>query len=147
MKIQEIKEIAQMMSSHDLTEFVVECDEMKLQIKRGAEVNVVSAAPQVVQQAPAAPPAAPAEEKTEEAPLETTIDSPIVGTFYAAPSPDADLFVKIGDQVTEDTVVCIVEAMKVMNEIKAEKTGVVKRILAENGSPVEYGQPLFEIAE
>jgi acetyl-CoA carboxylase biotin carboxyl carrier protein len=75
-----------------------------------------------------------------------TIDAPIVGTFYVAPAPDADAFVKPGDPVDADTVVCIVEAMKVMNEIKAEKSGVIKKILVDNASPVEFGQPLFELA-
>ena len=75
----------------------------------------------------------------------TTIDSPIVGTFYRSPSPDAASFVKVGDTVTADTTVCIIEAMKVMNEIKAEKSGVIRDILVENGSAVEFGQPLFVI--
>ena len=74
-----------------------------------------------------------------------TIDSPLVGTLYRAPSPDAAPFVKVGDKVNADTVVCIVEAMKVMNEIKAEKSGVIRDILVENGSAVEFGQPLFVI--
>ncbi|MCK4982442.1 MAG: acetyl-CoA carboxylase biotin carboxyl carrier protein, partial [Victivallaceae bacterium] len=72
-------------------------------------------------------------------------DAPIVGTFYASPSPEAKAFVSVGDKVTVDTVVCIVEAMKVMNEIKAEKAGVIKEILVENSTPVEYGQALFVI--
>jgi acetyl-CoA carboxylase biotin carboxyl carrier protein len=68
-----------------------------------------------------------------------------VGTFYRAPSPDAKPFVEVGDKVTPDTVVCIVEAMKVMNEIKAEKSGVIKEVLVENAQPVEFGQPLFAL--
>ena len=75
----------------------------------------------------------------------TTIDSPLVGTFYRAASPEAQPFVKVGDKVTEETIVGIIEAMKVMNEIKAEKSGVVKEVLVENGQPVEYGQALFVI--
>ncbi|MBQ7696246.1 MAG: acetyl-CoA carboxylase biotin carboxyl carrier protein, partial [Lentisphaeria bacterium] len=71
------------------------------------------------------------------------IESPLVGTFYAAPSPDLPPFVKVGDKVTPDTVICIIEAMKVMNEVKAEKSGVVKEIVAQNGQPVEYGQILM----
>jgi acetyl-CoA carboxylase biotin carboxyl carrier protein len=74
-----------------------------------------------------------------------TIASPIVGTFYAAPAPDAPPFVKVGDTVDADTVVCIVEAMKVMNEIKAEQCGVIRKVLVDNATPVEFGQPLFEI--
>ena len=73
------------------------------------------------------------------------IPSPIVGTFYRAASPNADAFVKIGSHVEPDTVVCIIEAMKLMNEIEADKAGVVKQVLAENGQPVEYGQPLVVI--
>jgi len=67
----------------------------------------------------------------------------MVGTFYAAPSPEAPSFVKVGDTIDEDTVMCIVEAMKLMNEIKAEMRGIVKKVLVENGQPVEYGQPMF----
>ena len=94
-------------------------------------------------------PAATTDREAEQTPPEATeaesIKSPIVGTFYTAPAPDADPFVKVGDTVHPDTVVCIVEAMKVMNEIKAEKAGTIRRIVAENGMPVEYNQPLFEI--
>ena len=86
--------------------------------------------------APAAAPAVPA------APIKT-IDSPLVGTFYRAASPDAKPFAQVGDTVNADTVLCIIEAMKVMNEIKAEKSGVIKEILLENGQPVEFGQPMF----
>lgn len=145
MKIDEIKTIVKMMSENDLTEFKIEAEEYNLCIKRGHDRAQVFAAPAiahaaapVVHAAPAAPAAAPAVP-------ENTIDSPIVGTFYAAPSPDAKPFVKVGDKVTADTVVCIVEAMKVMNEIKAEKAGVIKEILVENSTPVEYGQALFVI--
>ena len=93
-----------------------------------------------VPRSPAAPAAAPVEEAHKE-----TIDSPLVGTLYRAPGPDAKPFVQVGDRVNADTTVCIIEAMKVMNEIKAEKSGVIKEILVENGQPVEYGQPIFVI--
>lgn len=89
----------------------------------------------------AAAPAAPAE---PQAPANTKpVNSPMVGTFYRAPAPDADPFVRVGDHVSEDTVVCIIEAMKMFNEIKAETRGRIYKILVENGQPVEYGQPLF----
>lgn len=147
MKIEEIKTVVQMMSEHDLTEFKVEDGEVRLCIKRGKDTII--AAPAVMQQAalpqvPVAPIAsdATAEIKSEE-PAGESIDSPIVGTFYTAPSPDVDAFVSVGSAVTPDTVVCIVEAMKVMNEIKAEKSGVIKKILIDNAQAVEYGQPLF----
>ena len=105
-------------------------------LKGGSAATDASAAPAAAASAaPAAPAAAPAK----------TIDSPLVGTFYRAASPDADAFVNVGDRVTADTVIAIIEAMKVMNEIKAEKSGVIKEILVDNGQPVEFGQPLFVI--
>lgn len=93
--------------------------------------------------APAAAPSAAAPAKKDENLLEIT--SPIVGTFYAAPSPDSPTFVKVGDSVNAETVVCIVEAMKVMNEIKAELSGTVTEVVAKNGQAVEYGQVLFKV--
>ena len=130
MKIEEIKTIVKLMSEHDLTEFKIEAEECNLCIRRGCS----SPAP-VVTQIAAPMPAAPAE----------TIDSPLVGTFCRAPSPEAQPYAKIGDRVSADTVVGIIEAMKVLNEIKAEKSGVIKEILVENGQPVEYGEALFVI--
>ena len=130
MKIEEIKTIVKLMSEHDLTEFKIEAEEYNLCIRRGgnapaqivtqvapAAVPAVAAmpAPAAAAQTPAAPAAAEAA-----APVET-IDSPLVGTFYRASSPEAQPFVKVGDKVTPDTVVGIIEAMKVMNEIKAER--------------------------
>lgn len=158
MKIEEIKTIVKLMSENDLTEFKIEAEDMHLCIKRGGQnanpiiaqtLSPVVAAPAAapaaapVAAAPAAAPAAPAAPAA--APAGETIDSPIVGTFYRSSAPGVDAFVKIGTKVEPDTTVCIIEAMKVMNEIKAEKSGVIKEILAENGQPVEYGQPLFVI--
>ena len=138
MKIEEIKTIIKLMSENDLTEFKIEAEDMHLCLKRGGQLPgsqiIIPAAAPVPAAAPA--PAAPAANRS-------TIDAPIVGTFYRSPSPDAPAFVKVGDTVSADTTVCIIEAMKVMNEIKAEKAGVVKEILVENGQPVEYGQPIF----
>ncbi len=151
MKIDEIKTIAKMMAEHNLTEFKIEADDYNLCIRRGSDAPVYAAVPAPVAPAPvpvAAPAAAPAPASAapEAAPVKlNTIDSPIVGTFYRATSPDAEPFVKVGQKVEPDTVVCIVEAMKVMNEIKAEKGGIIKDILVENANPVEYGQPLFVI--
>ena len=148
MKIEEIKTVVEMMSAHDLTEFKVEDGEVRLCIKRGGE-TIVTAAPVASQMAmPVAVASAPV---STDAPagnndsevLGESIDSPIVGTFYSASSPDVDAFVSVGSTVTPDTVVCIVEAMKVMNEIKAEKSGVIKKILIDNAQAVEFGQPLF----
>jgi acetyl-CoA carboxylase biotin carboxyl carrier protein len=145
MKVEEIKAIVEMMAENDLTEFKIEAEDMHLCIKRGREGTAV-AVPQVIQAAAptpavAAPAAAPAEPEV----AKETIDSPIVGTFYRASSPESAPFVEVGTKVSPDTVVCIVEAMKVMNEIKAEKSGTIKEILIENAQAVEFGQPLFVI--
>jgi len=147
MKIEEIKTIVKMMSDNDLTEFKIEAEEYNLCIKRGNDkTQVFTTAPvAAVAAAPVAAAAVPAAAPVVEAAPENTIDAPIVGTFYASPSPETSAFVSVGDKVTADTVVCIVEAMKVMNEIKAEKAGVIKDILVENSTPVEYGQALFVI--
>ncbi len=151
MKVEEIKAIVQMMTENDLTEFKIEAEDMHLCIKRGAEGTSVTI-PQIIQAPVAAPAAVPAADpKVAESAADSaaedkeTIDSPIVGTFYRASSPESDSFVEIGTKVTPDSVVCIVEAMKVMNEIKAEKSGVIKEILIENAQAVEFGQPLFVI--
>ena len=146
MKIDEIKTIVKLMSENDLTEFRIEADEMHLCIRRGGH-GALASQPVVMAQHPVAVPAVPAPSAAEAAKGAglKTIDSPIVGTFYRAPSPDAEPFAKVGDRVSADTVVCIIEAMKVMNEIKAEKSGVIKEILVENATPVEFGQPLFSI--
>ena len=156
MKIEEIKTIVKLMSDHDLTEFKIEAEAYNLCIRRGSGAAapapvMVAAAPARVQMAApvaaAAPaPAAPAAAPAPAAPVSVeTIDAPLVGTFYRAASPEAQAFVKVGDHIAPDTVIGIIEAMKVMNEIKAEKSGVIKEVLVENGQPVEFGQPLFVI--
>lgn len=158
MKIEEIKTIVKLMSDHDLTEFKIEAEAYNLCIRRGSGAAapapvMVAAAPAPVQMAapvaaaaPAPAPAAPAAAPAPAAPVSVeTIDAPLVGTFYRAASPEAQAFVKVGDHIAPDTVIGIIEAMKVMNEIKAEKSGVIKEVLVENGQPVEFGQPLFVI--
>ena len=155
MNIDEITRIAELMTAHNLAEFVIESPEIKLSLKRSgghAETTVPVVPAPVAAPAsathmpdPAVVPAAAVAAKPAEKII--SIDSPIVGTFYLAPAPDAPPFVKVGDKVNEDTVVCIVEAMKVMNEVKAEKRGVIRRVLVENAKPVEFGQPLFELDE
>jgi len=145
MNIEDIKTIVKLMGEYQLTEFSVEAEGGNIRIRRGGGIPgataVPAAAPVVpVQAAPVAPAAAPAPAPE---PQGINIESPLVGTFYAAPSPDLPPFVKVGDKVTPDTVICIIEAMKVMNEVKAEKSGVVKEIVAQNGQPVEYGQILM----
>lgn len=149
MTIKEIEALGRMMKEYDLSELKVELKDCNVSLRRGEKTVAapVVVAPAPVAAAPAAPvaaaPAAPAAPAAA-APAKT-IDSPLVGTFYRAASPDADAFVNVGDRVTADTVIAIIEAMKVMNEIKAEKSGVIKEILVENGQPVEFGQPLFVI--
>ncbi|KAF0094204.1 MAG: acetyl-CoA carboxylase biotin carboxyl carrier protein [Puniceicoccaceae bacterium 5H] len=148
MDIKEIKTIVDLMKRSDLTEFEIEEEGLRLRISRKGTNEVQIAAPAQLAYAPqpmpaAAPPAAaPAEAPKEEGKV---IKSPMVGTFYSSPSPDSPPFVKVGDSVNNESVVCIVEAMKVMNEIKAELSGTITEVLAQNGQPVEYGQPLFRV--
>jgi len=155
MNIEDIKTIVKLMGEYQLTEFSVEAEGCNVRIRRdgGASAPTVvhtvavpapAAGVPAAAAVPAAPAAAPAPASAAPAaPAGISIESPLVGTFYAAPSPDMDPFVKVGDKVTPDTVICIIEAMKVMNEVKAEKSGVVKEIVAQNGQPVEYGQILM----
>jgi acetyl-CoA carboxylase biotin carboxyl carrier protein len=145
MELEQIKAIIAMMKENDLSEFSMEQDGLKIRIKRGPEgfQQTVSLPPSVQQPIAVAAPVpvavlAPATDIKH-------IASPMVGTFYRAPSPDAPAYVEVGQEVDPETVVCIIEAMKVMNEIKAEVTGVVTEILAENAKPVEFGQKLFAV--
>jgi len=139
------------MKRSEISEFEIEEDGFKLRLSsKNGEPQVVQAAP--IAAAPVAPavPAAPvvAEESSKmqaEDPNVFVIKSPMVGTFYRASSPESPAFVKIGDAVSTDSVVCIIEAMKVMNEINAETTGTITEVLVENGDAVEYGQPLFKV--
>ncbi len=165
LKIQEIREIIKLVDSSSVDEFVFEQDDTKLKLKKHNGQTVVAQAPVAVQAAPVveAPKAAtpaPAVEapKAPEAPKAEKkevvadanlhkITSPMVGTFYSSPNPESPAFVKVGDQVGEESIVCIVEAMKLFNEIEAEVTGEIVEILVENGELVEYGQPLFLVKE
>ena len=147
MDISEIKRIVKLMEDKGLTEFSMKDANGELLLKRGGgEPQVVYSAPPATA-IPAAPtvPVAPAEAPTA-APTPSNlieITSPIVGTFYRKPAPDQPAHVNEGDSVSPDSVVCIVEAMKVMNEINAEVTGIIKEVLVEDGDPVQFGQPLF----
>ena len=149
MEIKDIKRIVELMKSNDLTKFAMKDEGFELTLKRGGEQQiVVAAAPAAVAPvavAPAAMAAAPAAETpvADEDDGLIEIPSPIVGTFYRKPAPDAENFAQIGTEVSEDTVVCIIEAMKVMNEIKAEVNGVITKVLVDDATPVQYGQPLF----
>jgi acetyl-CoA carboxylase biotin carboxyl carrier protein len=155
--LKQIKQIIDLMTRSELTEFAVEEEGFKLKIRRG-EFPVVSAArptlppftltaPEAAPAASAAPTAAaPAAPAAEEAGV-IYIKSPMVGTFYRSPSPESKSFVENGTKVAENTVVCIIEAMKIMNEIQAEVKGTVLETLIENGQPVEYGQRLFKVKQ
>ena len=146
MEFEQIRNLVSLMGEYNLTEFKIESEGCNLCIRRGSDVQAVAAAPVVMAApAPAAAAPAPAAAPAVEAKPAVTIDSPLVGTFYRATSPGAAPLVSVGDKVTPDTVVAIIEAMKVMNEIKAEKSGVIKEVLVENGNPVEFGQHLFVI--
>ncbi len=144
------------MKKNSLSEFEMEKEGFKIKLRRASregkseEVQVqhylppVAPVPVAAVEAPvAAPVAAPASEPAQ-AP-DPEIKSPMIGTFYRKPSPESETYVEIGDTVMADTVVCIVEAMKVMNEIKAEMSGVITEILVEDSRPVEFGQPLFRV--
>jgi len=158
MDIKDIKAIVDLMKKNSMTEFEMEKGDFKIRLQRDAHAGKRSPAPEpVIVQAPAVaqPVSAPAAQitaptvtETPSAPATTSgieVKSPMIGTFYRRPSPDADTYSEIGKQVEPDTVVCIIEAMKVMNEIKAEARGVITEILIEDAKPVEYGQVLFRI--
>jgi acetyl-CoA carboxylase biotin carboxyl carrier protein len=147
--IKEIKSIIDLMKKHDLSVFEIEKEGFRLKLQRGASapqatsvVPVAAVVPPKAAATGAEPP--PAAKAIESVPMKEIV-SPMVGTFYRAASPDAPPFVDVGKPVTEDTVVCIIEAMKVMNEIKAETSGVIAEVLAENGKPVQFGQVLFRV--
>ena len=157
MEFDEIQDVLErligVMDARKLDELEIEVEGLKVALRRGGRGGdspaVVVAAhagahPAVpMPAAPAAPGGAAAEAEGEDLHI---VSSPMVGTFYRSPAPDADPFVDVGDEVTPDTVLCIIEAMKVMNELKAEVAGVVQAVRAENNEAVEYGQPLFVIA-
>jgi acetyl-CoA carboxylase biotin carboxyl carrier protein len=165
LKVQEIRELIKLVDQSNIDEFVYEHEGSKISMKKSVVETVAVARPvvQAVQAPPVsaapvavAPPAAPVprqeiaavETKVEQSnPVDTAdlhkITSPMVGTFYASPSPDADAYVKVGSKVSKDSIVCIVEAMKLFNEIEAEVNGEIVEILAKDGQLVEYGQPLF----
>ena len=157
MDLKQIKQIIDLMKRSELSEFAVEEEGFKLKIRRGhngtpvvsSNSALVAPAPEAQAAAPAAPAlaaAGPAGADKEEAGI-AYIKAPMVGTFYRAPSPESPPFVEVNAKVAENSVVCIIEAMKIMNEIQAEAKGTVIEILAENGQPVEYGQRLFKIKQ
>ena len=147
MDLKEIKELIALMRRNDLSVFKMEKEGFKITLKKGTDFQPVIATPAApvapAAAAPAAAVAAPDAPKDEASLREIT--SPMVGTFYGSASPESPAYVSVGQEVTEDTVVCIIEAMKVMNEIKAEVRGVIAEVVAENGKPVQYGQALFKV--
>lgn len=163
MDLKDIKVIVDLMKKNAVSEFEMEEGDFKIKLKResgkprkGETVVVQEAAPMILPAAAAAPaavpvaaatpaPATPAPATPAPAAEGPEVKSPMIGTFYRKPSPDADSFVEVGSVVEPETVVCIIEAMKVMNEIKAEVKGTVAEVLLEDGKPVEYGQALFRI--
>ncbi|MCE5186671.1 MAG: acetyl-CoA carboxylase biotin carboxyl carrier protein [Planctomycetaceae bacterium] len=148
--LKQVKDLIELMKENDLAEIEVEAGDSKIHLKRpGGDMRMIqyqpmpaAAVPMGAAPALAAAPAAAAPAAEEKF---ITITSPIVGTFYQAPSPDSEPYVRVGSKVDADTVVCIVEAMKVMNEIKAEASGTVVEVCCKDGQAVEFGQLLFKI--
>ncbi len=150
MELKDIKAIIDLMKKNDLSVFEMEKDGFKLKLQKGAGEQTVFA-PAAIPLAPlpsAAPASTPAPAPNPPAAKESALKdivSPMVGTFYRAGSPESPPFAEIGKEVTEESVVCIIEAMKVMNEIKAEISGVIAEVVAENGKSVQFGQVLFRV--
>ena len=146
--IDDVKHLVKLMVDNDLGEVSVQDGDRSIVLKRGLSgPAIVAATPAALPSAApaAAPRAAPAAKEDEPADDHSEIKSPMVGTMYSAPSPDSEPYVVVGSYVDENTVVCIVEAMKVMNEIQAECSGVITEVCVKNAQPVEYGQVLFRV--
>ena len=149
--IRKLKELVRLMVTNDLTELDLRDEQQQVSVKRGGSnsVPVVTQAPMAVAPAaagavaPAASVAIPDAAASDDGLI--AIESPMVGTYYAKPSPDKPSFLNVGDAIGEESVVCLIEAMKIFNEIKAEQTGTVAKILVQNGDAVEFGQPLILI--
>ncbi|MDX8408970.1 MAG: acetyl-CoA carboxylase biotin carboxyl carrier protein [Mariprofundales bacterium] len=151
MDISQIRKLARLLQTSDLSEIEVKEGESSVRISRKVESSVVttSVSQPLAAQTPLAATApvfnshAADEEAASDASGQNTVTSPMVGTYYQSPAPDATAFIKVGDHVNKGDTLCIIEAMKLMNEIEAEYSGIVEKILVENASPVEYGQPLL----
>ncbi|MCX7987928.1 MAG: acetyl-CoA carboxylase biotin carboxyl carrier protein [Thermodesulfovibrio sp.] len=144
MELEDIKDIISFLKDTDVTELNIEREGFKIRIKRGYIYGPIEITKSVK---PAEEPSKisyTAESLKEEETLHT-VTSPLVGTFYRSPSPDSSPFVEVGTRVEKGQVLCIIEAMKIMNEIESDVSGVIKKILVESGQPVEYGEPLFLI--
>lgn len=145
MDLKEIKELIALMKKNELSVFKMEKEGFKITLKKGSDFQPVIAATPAPPAAVHAPPHIPAPTAETPAAAQKEIISPMVGTFYIAASPESAPYVEVGAEVTPETVVCLIEAMKVMNEIKAEVSGIVTEVLVENGKPVQFGQPLFKL--
>lgn len=156
MDLKDIKAIIDLMKKNSVSEFELEKQDFKIRLKRGANGNVSVGhddLPLITYGTPhgagmpaaVSAPAAVAAEPAKAASNELEITSPMIGTFYRAPSPESAAYADVGTEVDSETVVCIIEAMKVMNEIKAEVKGVITEVLVDNAKPVEFGQPLFRV--
>jgi acetyl-CoA carboxylase biotin carboxyl carrier protein len=155
--LKDIKAIIDLMKKNSVSEFELERQDFKIRLKRATNGGQpgsedASALPHVPPAVPATPlvtatvpPHAASSSAPTAATNELEIKSPMIGTFYRAPSPESGNYVEVGSEVNPDTVVCIIEAMKVMNEIKAEAKGIITQVLVENAKPVEFGQPMFKI--
>ena len=146
MNQREIRRLAELLREYSLTEIEIEQEGVRVRLRRepggSASAPIAATSPAPRSHGEVVAPALPAADAASQAHL-LTIEAPMVGTFYRAPSPDAQPFVREGDRVKKGQVVCIVEAMKLMNEIESKVTGRVMKVLVENAQPVEYGQPLF----
>ncbi|MCF6188939.1 MAG: acetyl-CoA carboxylase biotin carboxyl carrier protein [Cocleimonas sp.] len=149
MDVRKIKKLIELIEKSDIAELEIIEGEESVRISRNSPAPMMVAAPVTAAPVAAAAPVAggflPPTIAEAEAPLGETIDSPMVGTFYEAASPTSGAFVKVGDSVSVGDTLCIIEAMKMLNQIESEKSGVIKEVLVENEQPVEFGQPLFVI--
>jgi acetyl-CoA carboxylase biotin carboxyl carrier protein len=152
--VRKVRRLVELMNEHDLAEIDLRQADQRIRLRKGAELPSLLAGPTAVPAvgpvgstapAPAPVSATPAGESPAETTNTILIKSPMVGTFYTSSSPDVEPFVKVGDHVNQDTTVCIVEAMKVFNEIPAECSGQIVAVLVDNGDPVEFGQALFKV--
>ncbi|MBR9829120.1 MAG: acetyl-CoA carboxylase biotin carboxyl carrier protein [Oceanospirillales bacterium] len=149
MDIRKVKKLIELLEESNINEIEIKEGEESVRISRGGSQIIAAPAPQYMAPAPAAP--APVAAPVAEAPVEPqlaghALRSPMVGTFYRSPSPSSGPFVEVGQSVKAGDVICIVEAMKMMNQIEADKSGVIESILVEDGQPVEFDQPLITIA-
>jgi acetyl-CoA carboxylase biotin carboxyl carrier protein len=148
--VRKVRKFIELMNEHDLSEIDLRQGEQRIRLRRGPEMVTVASAPAMQSGgAPSSTPVSTGGQKSAEAATDDSnailVRSPMIGTFYAAANPDSPPFVKVGDRIGPDTTVCIVEAMKVFNEIPAECSGRIVAVLAQSGEPVEFNQPLFRV--